>query len=122
MQLDYCVFECCGSFYRFVNWRYWALIFWLTFLGIGTFIRGILILVAIENNIVEFNFMFCSTSISIIFAVCYRLESFIALMIAIDRLTAIWKPIWYNNNQNYVNFLTVFVISLQYFRKCVQFL
>jgi hypothetical protein len=75
------------------------------FLGIGTFGRGILILAAIGNNIVKLNFMFCSIPTAIIFATSYRLEQPIALMIAMDRLIAIWKPIWYNNNQNYVNFL-----------------
>ena len=72
------------------------------FLGIGSLIHGILIAVAISYNIVEFNFVFCSISVPAIFAVSYRLEQAIALMIAIDRLAAIWKPIWYNNNQNYV--------------------
>jgi hypothetical protein len=72
------------------------------FLGIGTLIRGILMVVAINYNIVKFNFVFCSISIPVIFAVSYRLEQAIALMIAIDRLAAIWKPVWYNKNQNYV--------------------
>jgi hypothetical protein len=58
--------------------------------------------VAINYNIVKFNFIFCSISIPVIFSVSYRLEQAIALMIAIDRLAAIWKPVWYNNNQNYV--------------------
>jgi hypothetical protein len=74
----------------------------MIFLGIGTFNRGILIIIAEAYNIVQFNFIFCSISVNIIFAVSYRLEQSIALMIALDRLIAIWKPVWYNKIQNNV--------------------
>ena len=71
-------------------------------LGIGAILRGAMTAVAINYNIVEFDFLFCSFSL-VIFAVSYRLEQILALLIAIDRLIAIWKPLWYFNNQNYVN-------------------
>jgi hypothetical protein len=70
-------------------------------LGVGTVIRGSTIIYATNNLIVYFPFYTCSF-LTIPFATGYRTGQAIALMIALDRFVAVWKPLSYNKLQSSV--------------------
>lgn len=72
------------------------------FSGIGSVIRGLTIMYAMNNLIVYIQLLVCSF-ITLPFAVGYRVGQAIALMIAIDRFVAVWKPLSYSKFQNSVS-------------------
>jgi hypothetical protein len=61
-------------------------------------------MIVIDNHIVIINFYFCTLT-AIEFGCGYRLGQTIALMMALDRFIAIWRPTIYAKRQGSVNFL-----------------
>jgi hypothetical protein len=61
-------------------------------------------MIVIDNHIVILNFYFCTLT-AIEFGCGYRLGQTIALMMALDRFIAIWRPTIYAKRQGSVNFL-----------------
>uniref|UniRef100_A0A914E0G5 G-protein coupled receptors family 1 profile domain-containing protein n=1 Tax=Acrobeloides nanus TaxID=290746 RepID=A0A914E0G5_9BILA len=70
------------------------------FIGYGAIMRAVIFLCAVDNNIIEFNVIFCTFTVGL-FAFGYRLGQTNALLIALDRFMAIWKPVAYANRQGH---------------------
>ena len=60
-------------------------------------------MVMMDNRIIVLNFYFC-TFVTIPFACGYRVGQSIALIMALDRLFAIWRPIEYAIQQGKASF------------------
>jgi hypothetical protein len=63
---------------------------------------------SINSRIIYVDFFLCTFLIPIPFSAGYRLAQVVALIIAIDRLIAIWKPVFYSKKQSNVRFLENF--------------
>uniref|UniRef100_A0A914DDH2 G-protein coupled receptors family 1 profile domain-containing protein n=1 Tax=Acrobeloides nanus TaxID=290746 RepID=A0A914DDH2_9BILA len=68
------------------------------FIGLSSVLRGSIALLAFDNTILGFNFIMCQF-VSTPFGVSYRIGQSIALMMAVDRLLAIWRPTYYAKKQ-----------------------
>uniref|UniRef100_A0A914DJE5 G-protein coupled receptors family 1 profile domain-containing protein n=1 Tax=Acrobeloides nanus TaxID=290746 RepID=A0A914DJE5_9BILA len=79
----------------------WLIVFLCTcdvLVGIGTLIRGSTIVYA-KNNLIVYIPTYTCSLLTIPFVMGYRVGQAIALMIALDRFVAIWKPFSYNKYQ-----------------------
>jgi hypothetical protein len=72
------------------------------FIGYSAFMRAVILLCAFNNNIIEFNVIFCTFTGGFL-PFGYRLGQMNALLIALDRFMAIWRPITYANRQGHVS-------------------
>ena len=72
-------------------------------LGVGSMIKGIMNMVVMDNMLPGLNFYSCII-LYMPFAWGYRVGQVIALIMAIDRFIAIWKPTLYAKSHGYVRF------------------
>ncbi|KAI1697759.1 7 transmembrane receptor (rhodopsin family) domain-containing protein [Ditylenchus destructor] len=74
-----------------------------------TITRTLFKIVVMDNTILEINFYFCD-SLTAIWVCAYRTGQVVALLIALDRLVAIYKPVFYSQRQGNVKTVTLFAI------------
>lgn len=68
----------------------------------GTFMRAVTFLAAVAGDIYDFNLVYCTLTGGLC-AFGYRIGQTVALLIALDRLMAIWKPMIYAKKQGHVS-------------------
>ncbi|KAI1698443.1 7 transmembrane receptor (rhodopsin family) domain-containing protein [Ditylenchus destructor] len=74
-----------------------------------TIIRTVFTIVVMDNTILEINFYFCN-SLTAIWVCAYRTGQVVALLIALDRVVAIYKPVFYSLRQGNVKTVILFAI------------
>lgn len=70
-------------------------------IGYGTFMRGVTNLYAVNSTIIDFSLIFC-TFVGGFCSSGYRVGQIIALLMALDRFLALWKPKFYARRQRNV--------------------
>ena len=72
-------------------------------IGFGVLMRALTFFVAVDLMIIDFHIVLCS----FVGGPCslgYRIGQTIALLLAVDRLLAVWKPLFYKKRQGDVSF------------------